>query len=212
MRCLFDAHKPRLPRFGAGRAGRGIYDNIAARKDKVRSRQRNAIVNIRLWRWQVHYLLRNLILPIRRLAGKEGGQGREERPGCSSSVSFNDPALSVNGSLERLAGGLRCKECWQQTSHEKMRGTIAVSGPEVSAGSFMPTSRFVRTGFVEYTKRVDSNLPRAPGAQQTLQAFQHVANRPSEILPPFIRTVSFVAARRSDAFCETRAHQSDRSQ
>jgi transposase len=144
---LFDAHNHAFRVLG-GVPGRGIYDNMRTAIDKVgRGKERD--VNVRFMAMASHYLYEpEFCNPA---SGWEKGQ--VEKNVQDARHRFFQP-IPRFPSLEALNDWLelRCKECWQQTAHGKMRGTIAdVWAEEVQA--LMPASRPF-DGFVEYTKRV----------------------------------------------------------
>ncbi|MBZ5762306.1 IS21 family transposase [Rhizobium sp. VS19-DR104.2] len=144
---LFDAHNHAFRVFG-GVPRRGIYDNMRTAIDKI-GRGKDRDVNIRFMAMASHYLYEpEFCNPA---SGWEKGQ--VEKNVQDARHRFFQP-IPRFASLEALNDWLefRCKECWAQTPHGKMPGTIADLWAE-EALALMPTSR-VFDGFVEHTKRV----------------------------------------------------------
>ena len=144
---LFDAHNHAFRVFG-GIPRRGIYDNMKTAINKVgRGKERD--VNVRFQAMASHYLFEpEFCNPA---SGWEKGQ--VEKNVQDARHRFFQP-IPRFPSLEALNEWLetRCKGCWAETQHGKMRGTIADLWAE-EAPSLMTVSRLF-DGFVEYTKRV----------------------------------------------------------
>jgi transposase len=144
---LFDAHNHAFRVFG-GIPRRGIYDNMKTAIDKV-GRGKDRDVNVRFQAMASHYLFEaEFCNPA---SGWEKGQ--VEKNVQDARHRFFQP-IPRFPTLEALNEWLemRCKECWAETQHGKMRGTIADLWAE-EARSLMTVSRPF-DGFVEYTKRV----------------------------------------------------------
>lgn len=144
---LFDAHNQAFRAFG-GVPRRGIYDNMKTAIDRVgRGKERD--VNARFLAMASHYLFEpEFCNPA---SGWEKGQVEKNVQDARHRLWQPIPRFP---SLDALNDWLeiRCKELWRQTSHGKMRGTIADIWAE-EAQALMPTSRPF-DGFVEYSKRV----------------------------------------------------------